>query len=55
MPRIGTHHDAYAIWIDPRNTDLNLIGNDGGPAVSYHINETPTVIPNLPAAWGAGA
>ncbi len=43
-----THDDVHAIWINPRNTDHVLIGNDGGLAVSYDQSRTWTFIPNLP-------
>lgn len=43
-----THDDVHAIWIDPRNPDHVLIGNDGGLAVSYDMSRTWTFIPNLP-------
>ncbi|MBL8980659.1 MAG: hypothetical protein JNL26_00650 [Gemmatimonadetes bacterium] len=42
------HDDVHAIWINPRNTDHVLIGNDGGVAVSYDLARTWTFIPNLP-------
>ncbi|MCC6319608.1 MAG: hypothetical protein IT361_18205 [Gemmatimonadaceae bacterium] len=43
-----THDDVHAIWVNPRNTDHVLIGNDGGLAVSYDRSRTWTFIPNLP-------
>ena len=43
-----THDDVHPIWINPKNTDHVLIGNDGGLAVSYDMNRTWTFIPNLP-------
>ena len=43
-----THDDIHAIWIDPRNPDHMLIGNDGGVAVSYDMSHTWTFIPTIP-------
>lgn len=43
-----THDDVHAVWINPKNPDHVLIGNDGGLAVSYDMNRTWTFIPNLP-------
>lgn len=43
-----THDDIHAIWVNPRNPDHILIGNDGGLAVSYDKSHTWTFIPNLP-------
>ncbi|MCC6244070.1 MAG: hypothetical protein IT353_14610 [Gemmatimonadaceae bacterium] len=43
-----THDDVHGIWINPKNPDHVLIGNDGGLAVSYDMNKTWSFIPNLP-------
>ncbi|MEQ1693900.1 MAG: hypothetical protein ABMA00_21605, partial [Gemmatimonas sp.] len=43
-----THDDVHAIWINPKNADHVLIGNDGGLAVSHDMSRTWTFIPNLP-------
>lgn len=43
-----THDDIHGIWINPKNPDHVLIGNDGGLAVSYDMSKTWTFIPNLP-------
>ncbi|MES2525322.1 MAG: hypothetical protein V4617_21705, partial [Gemmatimonadota bacterium] len=43
-----THDDVHPIWINPRNPEHVLIGNDGGLAVSYDMNKTWQFIPNLP-------
>jgi len=43
-----THDDIHGIWINPKNPDHVLIGNDGGLAVSYDMNKTWAFIPNLP-------
>lgn len=43
-----THDDVHAIWINPKNPDHVLTGNDGGLAVSYDLARTWQFIPNLP-------
>jgi len=43
-----THDDVHGIWINPKNTDHVLIGNDGGLAVSYDQAKGWQFIPNLP-------
>ena len=43
------HSDHHAIWINPRNSNHVLIGNDGGLAVSYDQSKTWAFLPNLPA------
>ena len=43
-----THDDVHAIWINPKNTDHILIGNDGGVAVSYDLSKTWQFFGNLP-------
>lgn len=43
-----THDDVHAIWVNPRNPQHVLIGNDGGLAVSYDQAKSWTFIPNLP-------
>ncbi len=43
-----THDDIHGIWINPKNSDHVLLGNDGGLAVSYDMSRTWTFIPNLP-------
>lgn len=42
------HDDVHPIWVDPRNPNHILIGNDGGLAVSYDANRTWQFMPNLP-------
>lgn len=44
------HSDHHAIWIDPRNGDHLLIGNDGGLDVSYDQGATWEFVNNIPAA-----
>jgi photosystem II stability/assembly factor-like uncharacterized protein len=43
-----THDDVHAIWVNPRNPQHVLIGNDGGLAVSYDQAKSWTFVPNLP-------
>jgi len=43
-----THDDVHAIWINPKNPDHVLIGNDGGLAVSWDASRTWSFLPNLP-------
>ncbi|MCC7002880.1 MAG: hypothetical protein IT357_12055 [Gemmatimonadaceae bacterium] len=43
-----THDDVHAIWVNPRNPQHVLIGNDGGLAVSYDQAKSWSFIPNLP-------
>jgi photosystem II stability/assembly factor-like uncharacterized protein len=40
-PRLGpSHSDHHALWINPRNNNHLVIGNDGGLDVSYDQGET---------------
>ena len=43
-----THDDVHAIWINPKNSEHELIGNDGGLAVSYDMARTWQFFPNPP-------
>ncbi len=43
-----THDDVHAIWIDPKNADHIVIGNDGGVAASYDMARTWRFIENIP-------
>ncbi len=43
-----THDDVHSIWVNPRNPEHVLIGNDGGLAVSYDMAKSWIFIPNLP-------
>jgi photosystem II stability/assembly factor-like uncharacterized protein len=42
------HDDVHAIWIDPKNSNHVVIGNDGGLAQSWDMARTWVFIPNLP-------
>jgi photosystem II stability/assembly factor-like uncharacterized protein len=42
------HSDHHAIWINPRNADHILLGNDGGLAVSYDQGDTWEYVNTMP-------
>ncbi|MEW6456684.1 MAG: glycosyl hydrolase [Acidobacteriota bacterium] len=44
----GVHGDHHALWIDPKNPDRLLLGNDGGLNFSYDRGKTWQKINNLP-------
>ncbi len=44
------HGDHHALWIDPRDPDHLVDGNDGGVGVSHDRGETWRFIENLPLA-----
>jgi len=44
------HLDAHELWIDPRNTDHLILGNDGGLHFSYDRGNSWLHINNLPIA-----
>jgi len=46
----GLHGDHQAMWIDPRNPDRIVDGNDGGINFSYDAGETWRKINNIPLA-----
>jgi photosystem II stability/assembly factor-like uncharacterized protein len=46
----STHDDVHAIWINPKNSEHVLIGNDGGLAISYDRGRNWKFVPNLPLA-----
>ncbi len=46
----GVHADMQALWIDPRNADRLLLGNDGGMNISYDRGDTWQKINNMPLA-----
>ena len=43
-----THDDVHGIWINPKNPDHVILGNDGGLATSYDMSRTWSFIPNVP-------
>lgn len=44
----GVHVDHHALWIDPKNPDRLIIGNDGGINISYDRGKNWQKINNLP-------
>jgi photosystem II stability/assembly factor-like uncharacterized protein len=44
------HVDYHAMWIDPKNTDYYLVGNDGGVYESFDRGATWNFKANLPVA-----
>ncbi len=44
------HVDHHAMWIDPRNPDHMMIGNDGGVSITRDKGKTWQWLPNLPVA-----
>jgi photosystem II stability/assembly factor-like uncharacterized protein len=46
----GIHVDHHALWINPRNTDHMLMGNDGGFHITYDGARTWSFLNNIPIA-----
>jgi len=46
----GIHVDHHALWIDPKNPDHILMGNDGGFHITYDGARTWSFVNNLPIA-----
>ena len=44
------HDDNHELWIDPRNPDRMILGNDGGACVSYNGGASWSSIYNQPTA-----
>ncbi|MGI8857141.1 MAG: WD40/YVTN/BNR-like repeat-containing protein, partial [Thermomicrobiales bacterium] len=44
------HGDNHDLWIDPKNPDRMIQGNDGGAAVSFNGGETWSTLYNQPTA-----
>ncbi len=44
------HGDNHDLWIDPKNPDRIIQGNDGGAAVSFNGGETWSTLYNQPTA-----
>lgn len=44
------HGDYHALWIDPKNPEFMVAGNDGGIGISHDRGRTFRFAPNLPLA-----
>jgi photosystem II stability/assembly factor-like uncharacterized protein len=44
------HVDHHAMWINPNDSNMVFIGNDGGVSISYDRSKTWVWMPNLPLA-----
>jgi photosystem II stability/assembly factor-like uncharacterized protein len=44
------HVDHHAMWINPDDPNMVIIGNDGGVSISYDRSRTWVWMPNLPLA-----
>jgi photosystem II stability/assembly factor-like uncharacterized protein len=48
LARRDIHGDYHAMWIDPRNPDHLIAGNDGGVGISHDRGETWDFVADLP-------
>ncbi len=46
----GIHVDHHALWINPKNTDHMLLGNDGGFHITYDGARSWSFLNNIPIA-----
>lgn len=46
----NVHVDHHAMWINPNDSNMVLLGNDGGAAISYDRSKTYVWFNNLPLA-----
>ena len=44
------HVDHHAMWINPHDSNMVIVGNDGGVSISYDRSRTWVWMPNLPLA-----
>lgn len=44
------HVDHHAMWINPHDSNMAIIGNDGGVSITYDRSKTWVWMPNLPLA-----
>ena len=44
------HVDHHAMWINPNDSSMIFVGNDGGASISYDRSKTWVWMPNLPVA-----
>ncbi len=44
----GSHPDHHALWINPKNSDIMINGNDGGGSVTYNGGKTWSTLMNQP-------
>jgi photosystem II stability/assembly factor-like uncharacterized protein len=46
----GLHGDFHDVWIDPKNSDIIITGNDGGAGISYDGANKWVMFQNLPVS-----
>lgn len=47
-PASNIHEDFHAMWIDPKDSDHLIVGEDGGVAISYDRGRTWRTVANIP-------
>ena len=50
MYDVGVHGDHHALWVDPKNSNHLILGNDGGLYYSYDASITWDKVNNFPLA-----
>lgn len=48
FPYSKVHPDFHALWMNPKNPDFMIVGNDGGMSISTDHGNTWRSVPNLP-------